>query len=575
MSSYSNVKLGISHETGTMTISKQKLEWVERAPGTKKITIAASEIKHLEWLNIDKRQKLMRITFLDKPKEWVRFIGFGADDEIELDQICKKNLGKGLNAKTVNLSGQSWGQFVLRHHDMVCRTEEKHIIFTVPYHTISQSVIQARNEISIEFKPQRGEESKENRSPNKRKGGGGGAGDQLCEMRMFIPDDEDGAAYQEFNDTLKKKAKLQDDQNDLIAWFKNIVFKVPRGNKEIMFYSKHFKFRTDTFAYRISYKQIKRLFVFEQPGHRVSFLVDLSQGIRQGYQTYGFLIMEFPEDEKTDCKINATEQEMQTVYASKDGKRVLHKDMFGPTYEVISRVFMALSKIKIIAALKYESAEGYRCVQCSHGANQGLLYPLEKSIFFIHKPVIQIRHSDIAKLEMLRMEQSHNIKMFDVSIHLNRSQETKVFTGIDRAEYEKLIRYFMKKVPNAIGDRKLHEARLNNTMLSSSRSTRTRKNIKASAGGADISFAAKGVNLDDDDEDDDDYNMEDDAAMLEEDVDHDAKFEEITEKMTMSSGPEDDDVDERKRRKKKKERQRKEKVQEDAMIASDEDIDMQ
>jgi len=578
MSSYSNVKLGISHEVGTMTISKQKLEWVERSPGTKKISIDAAEIKHLEWLNIDKRKKLMRITFLHKPKEWVRFIGFANDDEIELDQICKKNLGKGLNAKTVNLSGQSWGQFVLRHHDMVCRTEEKHIIFTVPYHTISQSVIQARNEISIEFKPQRGGEQTDNRSPNrnnKRGGATANGGDQLCEMRMFIPDDEDGAAYQEFNDTLKKKAKLKDDENDLIAWFKNIVFRVPRGNKEIMFYSKHFKFRTDTFAYRITYKQIKRLFVFEQPGHKVSFLVDLSQGIRQGYQTYGFLIMEFPEDEKTDCKINATEEEMKGVYASKDGKRVLHKDMFGPTYEVISRVFMALSKIKIIAALKYESAEGYRCVQCSHGANQGFLYPLEKSIFFIHKPVIQIRHSDIAKLEILRMEQSHNIKMFDVSIHLNRSQETKVFTGIDRAEYEKLIRYFMKKVPSALGDRALHEARLNNTMLSSSRSTRTRKNIKASAGGADITFAAKGVNLDDDDEDDDDYNMDDDAAMLVEDEDHDAQFEQITEKMLMSDGPEDDDLDERRRKKKrKKERQRKEQQEDDGMIASDEDIDM-
>ena len=237
---------------------------------------------------------------------------------------------------------------------------------------------------------------------------------------------------------------------------------------------------------------------------------------------------------------------------------------------------MALSKIKIIAALKYESAEGYRCVQCSHGANQGFLYPLEKSIFFIHKPVIQIRHSDIAKVEVLRMEQSHNIKMFDVSIHLNRSQETKVFTGIDRAEYEKLIRYFMKKVPSAIGDRKTHEARLNNTMLSSSRSTRTRKNIKASSGGADISFAAKGVNLDDDDEDDDDYNMEEDAAMLVEDEDHDAQFEEITEKMTMSSGPEDDDEDRRRKKKRKKERHRKKSVeqQDDGMIASDEDIDM-
>ena len=87
--------------------------------------------------------------------------------------------------------------------------------------------------IELEFKPQRGMEQADNRSPNKnrnKRGALGSGGDQLCEMRMFIPDDEDGAAYQEFNDTLKKKAKLKDDENDLIAWFKNIVFRVPRGN---------------------------------------------------------------------------------------------------------------------------------------------------------------------------------------------------------------------------------------------------------------------------------------------------------------------------------------------------------
>merc|ERR1712176_306867 len=118
--------------------------------GTKEIALPASEIKNVEWLNLDNKQR-----------EWVRFIGFGQDDEIEIDKHCKQHLGKSLNPKMTNLSGQSWGKFVLRGQDMVCRTEQKHIIFTVPYQTISQSVIQARNEISLEFK-QPNKENKEN-----------------------------------------------------------------------------------------------------------------------------------------------------------------------------------------------------------------------------------------------------------------------------------------------------------------------------------------------------------------------------------------------------------------------------
>jgi len=554
MSTYSNVKLGISHEVGSLVISKGKMEWQEKPPGSKHIAIDASEIKNLEWLNIDAKKKLMRITFSNKQKEWVRFIGFANDDEIELDKICKKHLSKGLNPKMVNLSGQSWGKFVLRGQDMVCRTEQKHIIFTVPYQSISQSVIQARNEISLEFK-----------DPPKRKG------DTLCEMRMFIPDDEEGAAYEEFHDTLMKKAKLESDQAAIIAWFKNITFRVPRGNKEIYFYPNHFLFRTDTFAYRIKYTQIRRLFVFEQPGEKVAFLVHLSPGIRQGYQTYGYLIMEFPEDEICETKINATSEQLKSEYASKDGKQILNKRMEGPTYDVLSRVFMALSKIKIIAAKKFTSSEGFKCLTCSLGANSGLLYPLEKSIFFIWKPVSYIRHADIAKVTILRMEQSHNIKMFDAQIHLKKSATPLVFTGIGRNEYEHLMRYFLSKPNIHVEGKQMHEARLNNTMLSNSRSTRTRKNIKASSGNLEaVNFG--GFNLDDDDEDDDDYNMDDDKRMLDEDEDHDAQFDQITEKMTLSDH--DAGEERRKKKKKKKKRHSKEEAGDDAMIDSDEDVDM-
>merc|ERR1712151_53617 len=227
----------------------------------------------------------------------------------------------------------------------------------------------------------------------------------------------------------------------------------------------------------------------------------------------GYLIMEFPEDEICSTKINATKEQLKNEYASKDGKQILNKDMSGPTYDVLSRVFMALSKIKIIAARKFESADGYKCVKCSLGANQGLLYPLEKSIFFIWKPVSYIRHADIAKIEILRMEQSHNIKMFDLSLHLKKKEAPLVFTGIDRAEYENLMRYFMKKGNIKIEGKALHESRLNNTMLSSSRSTRTRKNIKPSSVSNDALLSnfggGQGMN-EDDDEEDEDYNMNED-----------------------------------------------------------------
>ena len=276
--------------------------------------------------------------------------------------------------------------------------------------------------------------------------------------------------------------------------------------------------------------------------------------------------MEFPEDEVCSTKINASQEQLQNEYASKDGKQILSKEMSGPTYDVLSRVFMALSKIKIIAARKFESAEGYKCISCSFGANQGLLYPLEKSIFFIWKPVSYIRHADIAHIEILRMEQSHNIKMFDLQLKLHSKDQPLTFTGIDRAEYENLMRYFLKKPNLQILNRSLHESRLNNTMLSSSRSTRTRKNIKSSNNNADIVIPNAGH--DDDDEDDEDYNMDDDQDMLDEDDEEDDHhFDKITEPMDIS------DNDSPKKHEKKKKRRKSEASNND-MISDDEDDDL-
>lgn len=315
------------------------------------------------------------------------------------------------------------------------------------------------------------------------------------------------------------------------------------------------------------------------------FQVHLSPGIRQGNSQYGYPIMEFPEDEICETKINATTEQLKAEYASKDGKQILNKRMEGPTYDVLSRVFMALSKIKIIAAKKFTSSEGFKCVTCSLGANSGLLYPLEKSIFFIWKPVSYIRHADIAKVTILRMEQSHNIKMFDAQIHLKKSATPLVFTGIARNEYEHLMRYLLAKPQIFVEGRQMHEARLNNTMLSNSRSTRTRKNIKASTGAVDnVNFG--GINLDDDDADDEDYNMNDDKRMLDEDDDHDAQFDDITEKMISEDERSGDGKDRKTRsssssakKKKKKKRHSKEEAEagteiEQNMIDSDEDVDM-
>ena len=254
----------------------------------------------------------------------------------------------------------------------------------------------------------------------------------------------------------------------------------------------------------------------------------MSPAIRQGNQTYGYLIMEFPEDEICTTKINATNEELTGKYLSRDGKQVLKQEMEGATYDILSRVFMALSKIKIIAAKKFESSDGYKCVSCSYGPNNGLLYPLDKGMFFIWKPVTYIRHSEIKYIEFMRMNESLSIKSFDLLIVLNKNNNQRItFTGIDKSEYKCIVKYILSKESIQVANKSMHLKQINSgSMNESSRKTRTRKNLKRSV------QIDNQMNIDDDDDDDDDYDMENDKQMLEEDKHYDKQLDKMTRKQS-------------------------------------------
>jgi len=203
-------------------------------------------------------------------------------------------------------------------------------------------------------------------------------------------------------------------------------------------------FRSQTYNYLIEYPQIKRLFIFRQPDDKMAFLIQLFPPIRQGQTTYHYLIMECPEDEQSSVPINLSAEDLETKYVTSDGKPLLRATTEGPTYDVLSRVFMALSKIKIMQAKNFESSSGQQCVRCSYGANNGLLYPLEKAMFFIWKPETYFRHSDINYVEFQRVNESK--KMFDFVVHTKKNpHHNMVFSGIDRSNYETLLKYCLDK----------------------------------------------------------------------------------------------------------------------------------
>ncbi len=82
-------------------------------------------------------------------------------------------------------------------------------------------------------------------------------------------------------------------------------------------------------------------------------------------------------------------------------------------------------------------------VKCSFKASEGFLYPLERSLIFIDKPVIYIVLEEVIKVDFMRFKKSSMQRSFDITVITKKDQIQ--FSGIDRNEFDEIVNYFKNK----------------------------------------------------------------------------------------------------------------------------------
>ena len=82
-------------------------------------------------------------------------------------------------------------------------------------------------------------------------------------------------------------------------------------------------------------------------------------------------------------------------------------------------------------------------MKCAFKASEGYLYPLERSLVFIDKPVIYIPLEDITKVDFMRFKKSSMQRSFDITVITKKDQIE--FSGIDRNEFDEIFNYFKSK----------------------------------------------------------------------------------------------------------------------------------
>ncbi|KAJ8593786.1 SSrecog-domain-containing protein [Rhizopogon salebrosus TDB-379] len=440
---------GLSSEVGKFRVAASGMAW--KGEETEGVTaLPSADIKWAQWYRVARNFQL-RVGLKERRRD--TFDGFLREDHDKLAGLLKQHFGVTLEVKDVTFKGWNWGVTDIQGQDMAFLVSNK-TAFELPLSQVANSNIAGRTEVSLEFATATSPGKKPSRS----------APDEMVEIRFYVPgtqprirgsdagsqkSDDEGegegegeemSAAQAFHDAIKDKADIGQVSGDLVLSFEEVLILTPRGRYDVDMFLDFLRLRGKTYDYKILYSSISRLFLLPKDDQHVLFILGLSTPIRQGQTRYSYLVMQFAREEETTAELNMAEEDIEKYDR-------LKKNYEDPTFEVVSGVFRALSKKKIISLGSFKSRDGHPGIKANLKAVQGDLFMLEKYIFFVSKQPTLIEISDIHQCVFSRVGASMGAaaaRTFDLKI-VTKSGPEYTFTSINKEEHEPVEAYLKDK----------------------------------------------------------------------------------------------------------------------------------
>jgi structure-specific recognition protein 1 len=286
--------------------------------------------------------------------------------------------------------------------------------------------------------------------------GSGKQRERLVNMILYVPkdpnrddaDDDALAGGEELQREIVERAGIRAGANagsSILVFDEKVgTFLTPRGRYSIKMFDSYMQLSGKTYDYQIMYTHIARLFLLPMPenrGNNIAFVISLSVPIRQGQQRYAHLVMQVPIKAHT-LAVSLDEAEIEERF----GPDSLAPEMEGDLHKLLAKAFKVLTKRKIYTVGRFVSDGGDKSVRCALKSNDGMLFPLQKSFFFIHKPPTFIPFDSIVSVEFQRYSGTHAsaARSFDLCVTSNTGKDY-VFTSIDRKEYSNLFAFLQSK----------------------------------------------------------------------------------------------------------------------------------
>ncbi|CAM6091136.1 unnamed protein product [Calypogeia fissa] len=417
---------------GQLKIHPGGFVW-RKTGGGKVVDVSKADISALSWTRLPRGYQL---AVKMRAGSNVKFSGFREQDVTSLNPFLGANLGITPEEKPLAISGRNWGDAELDGNMLSFVVGGKQA-FEVSIADVSQTQMMGKNDVVLEFHVD------DTTGANEK--------DTLMELSFHVPStnatyigDEERPSAQVFREKILSMADVGPSGAEAIAMFVEVGILTPRGRYNVELHLSFLRLQGQANDFKIQYNSVVRLFILPKSNQPHTFVViTLDPPIRKGQTFYPHIVLQFPSEEITECSLSIQEDLLTTKY--KDRLQPHYKDL---SHDVFTQILKGLSGAKVTRPGKFRSSQDGYAVRASLKAEEGTLYPLEKSFFFLPKPPTLILHDEIEFVEFERHgtagPSSISSHYFDLLIRLKSEQEHQ-FRNIQRNEYHNLFDFISSK----------------------------------------------------------------------------------------------------------------------------------
>ncbi|XAR51771.1 hypothetical protein NMG60_11006503 [Bertholletia excelsa] len=429
--SFNNISLGGRGGTnpGQLRVHPGGILW-KKLGGGKAVEVDKADVLRLTWMKVPRTNQLGVRT---KDGLYYKFTGFRDQDVATLTNYFQNTCGLTTEEKQLSVSGKNWGEVDLNGNMLTFMVGSKQA-FEVSLADVSQTQLQGKNDVMLEFHVD------DTTGANEK--------DSLMEISFHIPNsntqfvgDENRPPAQVFRDKIVSMADVGAGGEEAVVTFEGIAILTPRGRYNVELHLSFLRLQGQANDFKIQYSSVVRLFLLPKSNQPHTFVVvTLDPPIRKGQTLYPHIVLQFETDYVVESTLSMNEDLLNTKYKDK-----LESTYKGLIHEVFTLILRGLSGAKVTRPGKFRSCQDGYAVKSSLKAEDGVLYPLEKSFFFLPKPPTLILHEEIDYVEFERHAAGgSNMQYFDLLIRLKTEQE-HLFRNIQRNEYHNLFDFISGK----------------------------------------------------------------------------------------------------------------------------------